>query len=123
MNITITPRQQAGLEAACAASETSITPEEYLLARVGEVLDGYATAYGIGFITPYEFVERFQKLGAYDAIFALSEKDEHVAGYLAVLRAKTDAVNLYSPTVTQGLSYLVAIGALTLSDALSIQTP
>lgn len=129
MSYTFNPsaRQQAGLEVACAwfnaTNETALSPGEYLTQRVSEVLDNYADHHAVGLITPYEFVERFQRIGVYEAIYARSLTDVNVANYLGILRAKRDNVNLFSPTVAAGLGYLVAVGALTQAQADQVVTP
>jgi hypothetical protein len=126
----MTPRQIAGLAAATAAFNEAhkdapdfkpLSTDDYLAARTGELLDSYATTYGVGFITPYAFVERFVKEGVYDQIVAAANAgDKAIAGYLDTLRAKSDDVNLLSPTVAAGLGYLQQIKLITADQAARI---
>lgn len=126
MNLTLTPRRIAALAAAAAAHNTlhahdddfvPVTPDEYLQSRVNDVLDSYATTFTVGLLTPYEFVECFVRINVYDAIVEAAKTDTNIAQYLSVLRAKTDHVNLFSPTVTSGLAYLRSKGLLTQAQA------
>lgn len=126
-----TPRQAAALQAVCALhnanNRVNLTPDEFVQQElVAKQLDGYAQTLRVGLIPPYEFVERFQRLGRYDSIFELAKSDRNVAGYLAILREKRDDVNLFSETVGQGLGYLMALGQLTTDEVawlLSLQVP
>jgi hypothetical protein len=117
ITIELTPRQQAALQAAAdnhnGNNAAALTAEQFAHLRLTQELDGYATTLRVGLVPPYEFVERFQRLGVYDRIFELAKTDQNVAGYLAILREKRDDVNVFSPTVAQGLAYLAARGVLT----------
>lgn len=131
MSLTIptTSRQEAALAAAAAADNVAnrrdppLTPEQFATMRFGAEMDGWAQTLEVGLITVYEFVERFQKEGVYEAIVARSETDPHVAGYLGELRKKgtkpgeDPRVNLFSPTVAAGLGYLVTIELITTEQA------
>lgn len=123
----MTPRQQAGLDAATAAfnatldpAATPLTSQQYLDQRTGELLDSYADTHAVGQISPFAFTERFVKEGVFDAIVAAAATDANVAGLLAELRAKVDPVDLFSPKVSAGLGYLQSVKLITADQAARI---
>jgi len=117
-------RHLAAIDAACAVDNAARlatgnpalaqrTAQQYVQSMVDVAAETWAEVHAIGSIPVAAFVRRFPG-SVMDAVNAST--DPNVAAILAQLNA-VQTVQLWHPTTTQGVAYLVSAGLLTQGQA------